>query len=257
LDECPSSWIQIRAVTDALSFSTVAGNESSDARIQTIAAVIGTVAAIVLGFRHSLDWFIIICCGVLVLLAWRYSPPSIKNWRHWHKILPWLAAALASVIAALGVVETGRSPAEPAITTSGLTQAYEVPTSPITISQPQQPLGECVSLNGTGIVPAGEDLVIENQQEGNPDRFFIKAGSPPGNQWSARIDIGGKHLKGKKEFTISAILMTGWLADYLSTTQQNISHSFTFWASSQWPPSYLIAQTISVTRSIPTGPGYC
>jgi hypothetical protein len=58
-------------------------------------------------------------------------------------------------------------------------------------------------------------------------------------------------------FAIYAELMTKWLADYLVTMQQYQGASNNYWVSSQWPPSALKTDEITVTRLERTGPTYC
>ena len=140
-------------------------------------------------------------------------------------------------------------------------EALEDPQAPIQITPPLDPanIGRCLTLNLSGRVPGGEQLLVVNQIKGSSQRYF-KPASMPGtdnNSWSISLTIGNQQIPKSQEVAIYAVLMTKWLANYLTTMQQYQNESNNYWASSQWPPSALIADQISVTRTQITGPKSC
>lgn len=145
--------------------------------------------------------------------------------------------------------------------TNAPSEAHEDSQAPIRITPPSDPahVGRCLTLNLSGRVPDGEQLIIVNQIEGSSQRYF-KPASMPGtdkSSWSISLTIDNQQIPKPQKVAIYAVLMTKRLANYLTTMQQYQNESNNYWASSQWPPSALIANQISVTRTQITGPKSC
>jgi hypothetical protein len=125
------------------------------------------------------------------------------------------------------------------------------PAAPITISSPADgsAVGKCLVVSGTGAVPAGEALVVVDQEQADDQRYFEKDVSinPAAGTWSANVVVG-QDSESRAVFTIYAILVDKALADYLSTTQTYNDASSTWWASPQWPTGSDVAAQIAVHR---------
>ena len=174
-----------------------------------------------------------------------------------------LAAVFAGLTGAAAYAGWGVKPSQtsPNFTNAAPSEALEDPQAPIHITSLSDPahVGRCLTLNLSGRVPGGEELLVVNQIEGSSQRYF-KPASMPGtdnNSWSISLTIGDQQIPKSQKVAIYAVLMTKWLSDYLTTMQQYQNESNNYWASSQWPPSARIADQISVTRTQITGPKSC
>jgi hypothetical protein len=143
------------------------------------------------------------------------------------------------------------TPARSLANLSSSAAATGSPNAPIKITGPSDgsAVRECITVSGTGAVPAGEALVIADQQQGDDQRYFEEDVSvnPGDNTWSAGVTIG-QDSDAKASYTIYAILMGKSLAEYLSTMQSFNDASNTWWASPQWPAGSTIAAQINVHR---------
>jgi hypothetical protein len=174
-----------------------------------------------------------------------------------------MAAVFAGLTGAAAYAGWAGKPSQlsPNLTNAAPSKAHEDSQAPIEITPPSDPthVGRCLTLNISGRVPDGEQLLVVNQIGDSSQRYF-KPASMPGtddNSWSISLTIGNQQMPKPQKVTIYAVLVTKWLADYLTTMQQYQNESNNYWASSRWPPSALIANQISVTRSQITGPKSC
>jgi hypothetical protein len=233
-----------------------------DAKLGIVATVATTIvgAAVVPGNR--LFWLIIVIIALAPLVAWWLSP-KVRRWRHWRGVGPWLLtiSTLASGIALLEVLHHTAGTSPSASTDGPPSQAYA--DGPIIVTPPDDPdhVGECLTLSLSGRVPAGEELVVASQQQASGQRYF-KPVSPGTNDssWPVTTALGTKQLPRNvktQAYIIYTVLMAKWIADYLSTMQQYESVTNTFWASSQWPPSALQVNQMTVVRSVRVGPESC
>ncbi len=174
-----------------------------------------------------------------------------------------MAAVFAGLTGAAAYAGWAEKPSQtsPSFANAAPSEAVEDPQAPIQITPPSDPthVGRCLSLNLSGRVPGGEQLVVVNQIEGSSQLYF-KPASMPGtdpDSWSISLTIGNQQMPKPQKITIYAVLMAQWLAGYLTTMQQYQNESNNYWVSPKWPPSALIAYQISVTRTQKIGPGSC
>jgi hypothetical protein len=228
--------------------------------------IVATVAAAIVGAAvlpgNRLVWLIIVIIALTPPVAWWLSS-KVRRWRHWRGVGPWLLtiSILASGVALIEILHHISGNNTSASVNGPPPQAYE--DGPIIITPPADPdhVGECLALSLSGQVPAGEELVVANQQQGSDQRYF-KPVSPgtDDSSWSVTIALGTKLMPSNvktQAYTIYATLMTKWIVDYLSTMQQYQSSTNTFWVSSQWPPSALQVGQMAVVRSVRVGPASC
>jgi hypothetical protein len=201
-------------------------------------------------------------CGVIAVASIAVDLAFAKQ-RRITVVALLIAAVFAGLTGAAAYAGWVEKPAQASsnITNAGPSKALEDPQAPIQIVPPQHParVGRCLTLNLSGGVPGGEQLIVVNQIIGNSQRYF-KPASMPGtdnNSWSISLTIGNQQIPKPQKVAIYAVLMTKWLANYLTTMQQYQAETNNYWVSSEWPPSALIADQISVTRTQITGPKSC
>jgi hypothetical protein len=242
-----------------------ANAETANTLYAKLAIITGLAAAIVgavvlPGYR--LVWLLFIVIALAPPVAW-WLILKVRRWKHWGGISPWLLtiSIIASGVALIEILHhTSRDNTE-ASSNASLPQAYE--DGPIVVTPPSDAgnVGECLTLQLSGQVPAGEELVAGNQQQGSDQRYFkpVRPGTDD-KSWSVTITLGSQRLPGKvkaQTYTIYVALMTKWMADYLATTQQYQGGTNTFWISSQWPPSALEVSQMRVVRTVQVGPASC
>jgi hypothetical protein len=230
-----------------------------------VLSVVGVIAAILALPEYRLIWFVVIGTA-LVPLAMTRLKQSFRKWPYWQRLAPLLAALviLATGSALISALQNNPIQSTGMDANASPSQAYQDQSTPIEVNLSSfnpSAVGECLSISLSGHVPAGEELVIANQSQGNPQRYFKSAKmGTDSNTWTISMTLGSKAIpKGAKSqtFTVDVALMTKWLADYLSTMQQYQGSGNSFWVSSQWPPSALKIEEFTVNRTQRIGPSSC
>jgi hypothetical protein len=262
-------WIvvdQKPAQTPAADNGAFSANEEKSARPDKWGTLVTAVSAIaaILALRRLLVVEIAAGAAILSPLAVWWLIPPVRRWPHWNRFVPYLTSLViaASTVALVAAFRTSpphiiyRDPDQ-------LTaKAHEDRAAPIAIDPPPggSGIGRCLTVQLSGRVPKGEELVVAHQLKPYPNWYFRPATAGVNdNSWTVSLTAGGQNMpKRSGTVTIVAILMYKRLANYLESLQPSHGGSNTYWISPKWPPSALvIKQTTTVVRVTHKGPKSC